>query len=95
MPARAPAVPTLLLPQIACAIWAGPLPRGRWAPRRSSCTRAAGARRSRREGRGALVLDDLAELATHGLRAAGRAVLRRDPGPARSASGRLRRARRS
>ncbi len=93
--ARRSGVPTLLLPQIRMRHLGG-----------ASTERALGeqalelhARRRREaiahESRRALVLDDLAELATHGLRAAGRAVLRRDPGPARARLRALQRARRS
>ncbi|MEA2408449.1 MAG: N-acetylglucosaminyl-diphospho-decaprenol L-rhamnosyltransferase [Thermoleophilaceae bacterium] len=46
------------------------------------------------QGRRARALDDLAELLTHGLRAAGRSLLRRDPEPARRRLRALLRARR-
>jgi N-acetylglucosaminyl-diphospho-decaprenol L-rhamnosyltransferase len=49
----------------------------------------------RTQGRRALALDDLTELLTHGLRAAARSVLRREPEPARRRLRAVRRARRS
>jgi hypothetical protein len=47
-----------------------------------------------KQGHTALLLDDLAELLTHGLRAVGRALCRRDPEPARRRLRALLRARR-
>lgn len=81
--ARDMGVPTMLRPDIRLRHLGG-----------TSTERALGPRalelhaRRRREvmstrGRAALMLDDLTELLTHGLRAAGRALLRRDPEPAR------------
>ena len=87
-------VPTLLVPDVRLRHLGG-----------SSTDRSLGpqaldihARRRRevmaRQGRAALMLDDIAELLTHGLRAAGRTLLRRDPEPARRRLRALLRARR-
>jgi N-acetylglucosaminyl-diphospho-decaprenol L-rhamnosyltransferase len=92
--ARDIGVPTILRPDIRLRHLGG-----------TSTERALGPRalelhaRRRREvmagrGRAALMLDDLTELLTHGLRAAGRALLRRDPEPARRRLRALLRARR-
>jgi GT2 family glycosyltransferase len=92
--ARREGVPTLLVPDVRLRHLGG-----------SSTDRSLGpqaldlhARRRRevmaKQGRTALVLDDLAELLTHGLRAAGRTLLRRDPEPARRRLRALLRARR-
>jgi N-acetylglucosaminyl-diphospho-decaprenol L-rhamnosyltransferase len=92
--ARREGVPTLLVPDVRLRHLGG-----------SSTDRSLGpqaldlhARRRRevmaKQGRTALVLDDLAELLTHGLRAAGRTLLRRNPEPARRRLRALLRARR-
>ena len=92
--ARREGVPTILRPEIRLRHLGG-----------ASTDRALGtgaldlhARRRRevmaREGRAARALDDAAELLTHGLRAAGRTLLRRDPEPARRRLRALLRARR-
>ena len=81
--ARREGVPTLLVPDIRLRHLGG-----------TSADRALGSRaldlhaRRRREvmagqGRPARALDDAAEILTHGLRALGRTLLRRDPEPAR------------
>ena len=92
--ARDEGVPTMLRPDIRLRHLGG-----------TSTERALGpgalelhARRRRevmaKQGRAALVLDDVTELLTHGLRAAGRALLRHDPKPARRRLRALLRARR-
>jgi GT2 family glycosyltransferase len=92
--ARREGVPTLLLPDVRVRHLGG-----------TSTDRSLGpqaldmhARRRRevmaQQGRFALMLDDVAELLTHGLRAAGRALLRRNPEPARRRLRALLRARR-
>jgi N-acetylglucosaminyl-diphospho-decaprenol L-rhamnosyltransferase len=92
--ARREGVPTILRPEIRVRHLGG-----------TSTDRALGtgaldlhARRRRevmaREGTTARALDDAAELLTHGLRAAGRTLLRRDPEPARRRLRALLRARR-
>jgi N-acetylglucosaminyl-diphospho-decaprenol L-rhamnosyltransferase len=92
--ARREGVPTILRPEIRLRHLGG-----------TSMDRALGtgaldlhARRRReviaREGTAARALDDAAELLTHGLRAAGRTLLRRDPEPARRRLRALLRARR-
>jgi N-acetylglucosaminyl-diphospho-decaprenol L-rhamnosyltransferase len=81
--ARREGVPTLLVPAVRVRHLGG-----------TSTGRSLGAqaldmhaRRRRevmaRQGRLPLMLDDLAELLTHGIRAVGRALVRRDPEPAR------------
>jgi GT2 family glycosyltransferase len=92
--ARRRGVPTILRPELRVRHLGG-----------TSTDRALGAHaldlhaRRRREvmagqSRRAVVLDDLAELLTHGLRAAARSLLRRDPEPARRRLRALLRARR-
>jgi N-acetylglucosaminyl-diphospho-decaprenol L-rhamnosyltransferase len=92
--ARRQGVPTILRPELRVRHLGG-----------TSTDRALGAQaldlhaRRRREvmagqGRRARVLDDVAELLTHGLRAAARSLLRRDPEPARRRLRALLRARR-
>ena len=92
--ARRDGVPTLLVPDVRLRHLGG-----------TSTDRALGAQaldlhaRRRREvmaaqGRSARILDDLAELLTHGLRAIARTLLRRDPEPARRRVRALLRARR-
>jgi GT2 family glycosyltransferase len=92
--ARRQGVPTLLVPGIRIRHLGG-----------TSTDRALGSRaldlhaRRRREvmakqGRAARALDDVSELLTHGLRATGRSLVRRDPEPARRRLRALLRARR-
>jgi len=92
--ARREGVPTLLVPDVRVRHLGG-----------TSTDRSLGpqaldmhARRRRevmaQQGRFALMFDDVAELLTHGLRAAGRALLRRNPEPARRRLRALLRARR-
>jgi GT2 family glycosyltransferase len=81
--ARREGVPTLLLPGVRMRHLGGTSTERSLGPQALDMH----ARRRRqvvaKQGRLALIVDDLAELLTHGLRAAGRALVRRDPEPAR------------
>jgi N-acetylglucosaminyl-diphospho-decaprenol L-rhamnosyltransferase len=92
--ARDMGVPTVLRPEIRLRHLGGTSTERALGPRALELH----ARRRRevmsRRGRAALMLDDVTELLTHGLRATGRALLRRDPDPARRRLRALLRARR-